>query len=107
MNAPSPHNTHTSTLIYKGLKTLAEDLNEVATDWFTLGLQLGIKNSSLKVLDSEKNTAAINFRKTLEEWLRNNKPTHGAIIAALRSGPIGHNALATKLDSSKGSFYAA
>jgi len=107
LNAPSPHNTHTPTLIYKGLNTLAQDLNEVACQWFELGLQLDIEDSSLRVLNSDDNTAAKFFRATLREWLRNSKPTHDAIIVALRSGPVGHNALATKLDSSKGSFYAA
>jgi len=88
------------TPIYKGVKTLAADLNEVATDWFLLGLQLGIKECDLTFLDSDVNTAAIFFRKTLMEWLRSSSnPTHDAIIDALKSPTVGQDALAGNLDS--------
>jgi len=75
----------------------------VATDWYTLGLQLDIEDEELRVVDSKENTAAECFRKTLREWLRTSTPTHDAIITALSSSSVGHKALATRLDS-KGSF---
>ena len=82
-----------------GLNVLVEDLDSVASDWKSLGLQLGIKNADLNAICGNQNKARECFSQTLETWLESGNPTHDAIIKALRSATVGHSGLARKLDT--------
>ena len=81
------------------LPQLLEELDSVAAKWFDFGLQLGIEQQDLDAMCDDSGQPVVCFRKTLNAWLKSEKPTHDAVISALRSPTIGHNALASKLDT--------
>ena len=77
-----------------GIRELAEDLDPVAINWRSLGIQLDVNVDNI---DSEENRAGECLRKTLEAWKERGTATIGDIITALKSPAIGHNALAADL----------
>ena len=95
------HNIHFYSATVIGVKELAADLDSEATNWNSLGLQLDVNVDNT---DNNTNRAAVCFRKTLEEWRRSGTATPKAIIEALRSPTINHNALANQLDKPGSQF---
>ena len=92
--------THTHTHTHAiGLQELVQDLDSVATNWYSLGLQLDIDDAKLHAITSQENRAVECFRQTLTEWLKSGTATHDAVIKALRSPAIGHSVLASHLDT--------
>ena len=79
------------------------DLNPVAARWHDLGVQLGIDDGELKNISGEEGRAQSCFREMLDVWMRNQTPTCRAIINALHSPAVQHNALASELERTKGS----
>ena len=80
-----------------GVSTLTEDLDSVATKWYSVGLQLGIQPKDLDAINGDSDWTEVCFRKTLSAWLGGGNPTHDAVITALRSATVGHNTLAEEL----------
>ena len=79
--------------------TLEELLDNVkTTEWFHLGLKLGIKQEALAVIQSNKKLDASGaLMKVLQKWLQVCEgPTWVAMVAALRE--IGEGSLAKKLE---------
>ena len=95
---------HSRYLCPSALKDLVADLNSVAARWHDLGVQLGIDDGELKNISGEEGRAQSCFREMLMEWMKNQTPTCRAIIDALQSRVVQHNALARELERTKGFF---
>ena len=89
------HTAYISTHV--GVKALTEDLDSVAVKWYNLGLQLGIQLEDLDAIAGDSDWTLVCFRKALNAWLKSGNPTHDAVIEALESSTVGHNALAREL----------
>ena len=78
------------------LTSLLQDLNEV-TDWFQLGLRLGIKHADLTIIErNHKDDTERCKEEMLAHWLRNfSNASRRMLVSALRE--IGHRNLAEQL----------
>lgn len=66
------------------LKELVKDLDSV-TNWFSLGLHLGVTPYQLKVLKGMKMSVDYKRIKMLDEWINNyHKPTWCKVVQALQ-----------------------
>ena len=64
------------------LKDLINELEEV-TDWFLLGLCLGLFESQLEVIKQDHKTNDERRREVLATWARQEKPTWSTVVCAL------------------------
>jgi len=64
------------------LKDLINELEEV-TDWFLLGLCLGLFESQLEVIKQDHKTNDERRREVLATWARQEKPTWSKVVCAL------------------------
>ena len=81
------------------LKLLVNRLSAVETDWFDIGLQLGIKIDTLKSFETDKYNNRRRLTEVLSFWLKQNTDiavSWESIVNALRS--VDQNALASDLE---------
>lgn len=83
------------------LKDLVIELNDIATVWQNLGIQLGLTAQELQLI-AKTNPFDIKaqLRLMLVEWLKkvNPRPSWKALIDALRTAPIKQHQLADMLE---------
>ena len=73
------------------------------TDWFFLGLCLGLSESQLKVIKRDCRTNDERRREVLVTWARQEKPTWSKVIHALMEMG-GHQVLASQIATIYGNF---
>lgn len=74
-------------LIDIDLKTLSSELAEVKNKWYEIGVQLGIKASTLDTFKVENETVSMYLSATLHYWLDGNTTVPvcwESIVSALR-----------------------
>ena len=101
--------THTHTL-HAGHTTvqfseLANELEDVASLWYSLGLELGISCNTLDGIAGETNMPSILLRRILQSWLQNSEAhlrTKKNLVEILKRNPIRNNRLAAKIENNNG-----
>ena len=80
-------------------------LHEVVTQWYEIGLELGLPDADLKIIQTNITPGKIhvNFREMLSLWLTWAPPTHsyptiGALCKALRGPNVSNERLAARLE---------
>ena len=73
---------HNYTFLCAELRDLLNELQEV-TDWFFLGLCLGLFESQLEVIKQDHKTNDERRREVLATWARQEKPTWSKVVCAL------------------------
>ena len=67
------------------------------SQWFNLGLGLGIDQDTLKMLKRQYPDENDCFREMLSEWLKSVEPSWEELLAALSQPPVGYKQLAKKI----------
>ena len=82
------------------------DLIGLASQWYTLGLQLGLKTDLLNTIGGGRDDAHNCFCKVLEEWLKgSHRPcTKEKLLQAIRSPTIRNNCLARQIEDDVGKY---
>ena len=72
---------------------------DARTEWYDIGLELGIHPAKLEEIKKDYSLTKDQFREMLTTWLKmvNPKPTLAALAEALRSPSVGHGHLAERL----------
>ena len=73
---------------------------DVNTEWFQLGLALGLREPTLKEIDQDKRSIEERKREMLAQWLNqvdNSKPTNVSLEAALIKPTVKCRAVADKV----------
>ena len=91
-------------LAYTGptLKTLLNELHQVRTSWYNIGLQLDIPHTTLDCFKQNYSDQSDLMREMLKEWLKtavDQHPTWEAVVTALRSPSVNEKSIAAKLES--------
>ena len=73
------------------------------TDWFLLGLCLGLSESKLKEIKQDYRTNDERRREMLATWARQEKPTRSEVVRALKEMG-GHQVLASRIVTKYGNF---
>ena len=75
---------------------------DARTEWYDIGLELGIHPATLEEIKKDYSLTKDQFREMLTTWLKtvNPKPTLAALAEALRSPSVGHGHLAERLFTS-------
>ena len=83
------------------LKDLLEELVDISNKWHGLGLQLGLKEGTLKAIESDNPKNSRNcLREMLSKWLEvDQRPTWHTLCAALHSRTVGAETLASNLEA--------
>ena len=97
-------------IVEDDLTIILREMEGVASEWYGIGLELGVSNSKLECISKEPGNIKDMFRKMISEWLKKNydtekfgQPTWGRIVEAVRAGTGGRNsALANQLASNHG-----
>ena len=80
------------------LRTVYETLFEARTNWYNIGLQLGLPEADLAAIKLENSMLQDCLREALAKWLRgvnqDSKPTWKRLVDALRSQSVSENQLA-------------
>jgi hypothetical protein len=86
-------------LVPDNIRELSSSLVDASPEWFTLGLQLGINYTDLKMIEQNNHRVQDRFMKMLSVWLEmtNPCPTWDGLIKALESPSVGHVNLANQL----------
>ena len=72
-------------------------------DWFDLGLELGVEETTLRVIKQNNPEATKQcFTDMLSEWLKMANPSWEGLIAALEQPSVGHEELARKVEAEIG-----
>ena len=77
------------------LREVLSDVNEVAANWFTVGLFLNVPYSKLQVVKKNFSDCEECLREMLAVWLKGTEASPAALVQALRAA--GSVALARKL----------
>ena len=86
---------------------LVVDLNCLASQWYTFGLQLELGADTLDCIGGEKDSNAEScLRKVVQEWLGGSykECTKEILLEALRSKTIENNRLAKNIQNDRGKF---
>ena len=97
-------------IVEDDLNTILQEMEGVASEWYGIGLALGMNNNILERISREPGNIKDMFRKMITEWLRMNydteklgHPTWKGIVKAVRAGSGGGNsALANRLAKDHG-----
>ena len=84
------------------LPTVQRTLYEVKTEWYNLGLELGLRVATLDSIDARYNSDPSQcFRQFLKEWLKgvNPLPTWQAMVNALKSPTVAQPRLAQQIET--------
>lgn len=89
-------------LVSANLSKVLNLLLEVSIKWFNLGLQLGLKERDLKVIEQDhaKDGVEVCLREMLSLWLKmiNPHPTWEGLVAALKKPSVLFSRLAKKIE---------
>ena len=83
------------------LKVVVEELHDVKTKWYSIGIQLEVPDSKLDEIESTtKDDLERAFRRMIQEWLKlvDPEPTWAGIVEALRSRSVNEQLLAENLE---------
>lgn len=92
-------------LVSDNLPKVKNLLWDASPDWFDLGLELGIGQTTLRAIQHDNRDVTKRcFTDMLSEWLKmvDPIPSWEGLIAALKQPSIGHNKLATKVEKEVG-----
>ena len=84
------------------LAAVQRKLFSVKTEWYNLGLELGLRVSTLDGIDTKYNSDPPQcFRQVLKEWLKgvNPPPTWQAMVKALKSDTVAQYHLAEQIQA--------
>ena len=84
------------------LAAVQRKLYDVKTEWYNLGLELGLRVSTLDSIDAKYNSDPSQcFRQVLKEWLKgvNPPPTWRAMVKALKSPTVAQHCLAQQIET--------
>ncbi len=86
-------------LCTKDLQEVFSNLMEVVTNWFNLGLSLGIQVGTLKAIKSNESNDQDRLREMLTHWLQHSPSrTWNDICNGLRSDTVKQINLANKIE---------
>ena len=96
-NATAP--VKTGELTIQDLRKVRGATWDARTEWYDIGLELGIHPAKLEEIKKDYSLTKDQFRAMLTTWLKtvNPKPTLAALAEALRSPSVGHGHLAEQL----------
>ncbi len=80
-------------------KLVYKKLYPIRTEWFNLGLALGLSISTLTEINEDNRKSEVCFRETLHKLLQTSQLTWSKITDALRQSTIKQNNLATEIES--------
>ena len=82
------------------LRVLMEELNNVSSKWYDVGMYLGVSVGRLDVIKKQYSDLTDCFRETLKTWLQTcvPPPTWVNIVEVLRSRTVGEARLAAELE---------
>ena len=82
------------------LRVLMEELNNVSSKWYDVGMYLGVSVGRLDVIKKQYSDLTDCFRETLKTWLQTYvpPPTWVNIVEVLRSRTVGEARLAAELE---------
>ena len=89
-------------IIIAELKDLINELQEV-TDWYLLGLCLGLTESRLREIEQDQRRNDERRREVLATWARQEKPTWSKVVHTLMEMG-GHQVLASQIAEIYGNF---
>ena len=82
------------------LPVLLEELNDVRTEWYNIGMQLLVHVNTLDCIQEQRNNPTDCLRKALKSWLENcSTPTWRDIVNVLRSRTVNKTRLAAELNN--------
>ena len=87
-------------LVPDNLVKVRDLVSEATSRWEDLGLELGLKESTLEAIKEDKSNVHRRFRAMLSAWLHKvgAPPTWEALIAALREGSVGLPDVASRIE---------
>ena len=85
------------------LKDIVEELHDVKTKWYVIGIQLEVPTATLKKIQStHKDDPERAFVEMIDEWLnQTEEPSWSAIVTALRSRSVDARKLAGNVERNK------
>ena len=86
-------------------RDLVNELQEV-TDWYLLGLCLGLSEPQLKVIKQDYRTNDERRREMLATWEKQDKRTWSKVVCALMEMG-GHHVLASHIATKYGNFFSS
>ncbi len=81
------------------LQTLLNKLWSAKSEWYNIGLGLGLSADELNSIDQKERKPGICLREVLFEWLKKRNPRKSQLIEALRQPCVGYEQLAEELDT--------
>lgn len=82
------------------IRRLTNDLHEVFSIWYTLGMNLDVSLSSLDQIDHDCKECSMCMIKMLKVWINSGTATRAQLVQALREPSIKQNAVANKIEES-------
>ena len=79
------------------LRTLLNKLWSARSEWYNIGLGLGLSADELKSIDQKERKPGDCLREVLIEWLKQRNPRKFQLIEALRQPCVGYENLAEDL----------
>lgn len=80
------------------VKTLYNEVSDIATDYFTFGLNLGLPYQKLKEIERNHSEVARKLQEVIAVWLESNaEPKWQTVVASLRE--MERDALAQKISN--------
>lgn len=84
------------------MDVLIEDLQVIASQWKSLGIQLGL-SEKLGAIEGEESRVVTCFENVLKEWLNSDfECTKKKLLTVLRTTVIGNNRLASEIEEDEG-----
>ena len=79
------------------VRTLLNKLWSARSEWYNIGLGLGLSADELKSIDQKERKPGDCLREVLIEWLKKRNPRKSQLIEALRQPCVGYEQLADDL----------
>ena len=79
------------------LPYLQDELYEIRSKWYDIGVQIGIEIGTLQTIRNDSSDSGEALRELLTYWLKNGTPTWEALFKALRSRPVEARTVANRL----------
>ena len=81
------------------MRTVFNALHSVSHKWFSIGLELNVAESQLKIIETDRHGAQERMRTMLDYWLNNaTVPSWKALVDALKAPTVGERRLAKELE---------
>ena len=82
------------------LSTVRNEIHDVRTKWYDIGVELKVKISTLKSIEARYGDAKDCLREVITEWLKaNDHPTWKSLVDALKTRVIDEPKLAAELEA--------